>query len=167
MPRPRSLPATIRSPPSETRPADADTVRAAIDTVLDEASGSGRRPTVTAIERRLAIPHATFHRHYADLIDTHFRPRIRAARSQKRTDRPKTDEPKEENLRRLRQENTDLRRTSPCTRRPSGNSASRTTLCAAAAPSSLCPPVAEPPRHHSHDLGPVRVAQRARTGGSA
>ncbi|MET7355881.1 hypothetical protein [Streptomyces mirabilis] len=90
---------------------DADTVKAAIDTVLDEASASGRRPTVTAVERHLGIPHATFHRHYADLIDTHFRPRIPAARSETRTDRPKTDEPKEENLRRLRQENTDLRRT--------------------------------------------------------
>ncbi|MGR6975236.1 hypothetical protein ACU639_37650 [Streptomyces cynarae] len=66
---------------------------------------------VTAIERRLGIPHATFHRHYADLIDTHFRPRIPAAGSQTGTDRLKTDEPKEENLRRLRQENTDLRRT--------------------------------------------------------
>ncbi|NEB03740.1 hypothetical protein [Streptomyces sp. SID13726] len=90
---------------------DVDTVKAAIDTVLDEAFDSGRRPTVTAIERRLGIPHATFHRHYADLIDTHFRPRIPAARSQTRTDRPKTDGPNEENLRRLRQENTDLRRT--------------------------------------------------------
>ncbi|AZP22806.1 hypothetical protein EJC51_46280 [Streptomyces aquilus] len=53
---------------------DAGTVKAAIDTVFDEASASGGRPTVTAIERRLGIPHATFHRHYADLIDTHFRP---------------------------------------------------------------------------------------------
>jgi hypothetical protein len=52
----------------------ADTVKAAMDTVLDEASASGRRPTVTAIERRLGTPHATFHRHYADLIDTHFSP---------------------------------------------------------------------------------------------
>ncbi|GHH29670.1 hypothetical protein [Streptomyces lanatus] len=90
---------------------DADTVKAAIDTVLDEASASGRRPTVTAIERGLGIPHATFHRHYADLIDTHFRPRIPAAGSQTGTDRLKTDKPKDENLRRLRQENTDLRRT--------------------------------------------------------
>ncbi|MFF0291280.1 hypothetical protein [Streptomyces sp. NPDC005262] len=53
---------------------DADTVKAAIDTALEEASAHGRWPTVTAIERRLGIPYATFHRHYADLIDTHFRP---------------------------------------------------------------------------------------------
>ncbi|MEU2288983.1 hypothetical protein ABZ614_45110 [Streptomyces sp. NPDC013178] len=55
---------------------DADTVKAAIDMVLEEAATRGRRPTVIAIERRLGIPHATFHRHHADLIDTHFRPRI-------------------------------------------------------------------------------------------
>jgi hypothetical protein len=90
---------------------DADTVKTAIDTVLEEAFTSGRRPTVTAIERRLGIPHATFHRHYADLIDTHFRPRIPAARAATHTDRPKADETKEENLRRLRKENTDLRLT--------------------------------------------------------
>ncbi|MGW7522670.1 hypothetical protein [Streptomyces sp. NPDC054783] len=90
---------------------DTDTVKAAIDTVLQEASANGRRPTVTAIERRLGIPHATFHRHYADLIDSHFRPRLPAARAETRTDRPKTDERKEANLRRLRQENADLRRT--------------------------------------------------------
>lgn len=58
---------------------DADTVKAAIDMVLEEAATRGHRPTVTAIERRLGIPHATFHRHYAGLIDTHFRPRIPAA----------------------------------------------------------------------------------------
>lgn len=89
---------------------DANTVKAAIDTVLKEAASSGRRPTVTAIERRLGIPHATFHRHYADLIDTHFRPRILAPQAATPTDRPQAAEAKEENLRRLRQENTDLRR---------------------------------------------------------
>ncbi|MFG2707477.1 IS3 family transposase [Streptomyces sp. NPDC048386] len=57
------------------------------------------------------IPHAPFHRHYADLIDTRFRPRIPAVRAETHTDRSKRDETKEENLRRLRQENTDLRRT--------------------------------------------------------
>lgn len=41
---------------------DADAVKAAIDTVLEEAAISGRRPTVTAVERRLGIPHATFQR---------------------------------------------------------------------------------------------------------
>ncbi|MFJ9908749.1 hypothetical protein ACIRVK_38820 [Streptomyces sp. NPDC101152] len=90
---------------------DADTVKAAIDMVLEDAATRGRRPTVTAIERRLAIPHATFHRHYADLIDTHFRPRIPAARAETHRDQPKANETKEENLHRLRKENTDLRLT--------------------------------------------------------
>ncbi|MFD8393734.1 hypothetical protein ACFV2N_32165 [Streptomyces sp. NPDC059680] len=91
---------------------DADTVKAAIDTILQEASASGRRRTVTAIEPHLGIPHATFHRHYADLLDTYFRPRIPTpTQDETRTDRPETDERKEENLRRLRKENTDLRRT--------------------------------------------------------
>ncbi|MET7355291.1 hypothetical protein [Streptomyces mirabilis] len=55
--------------------------KAAIDTVPVEAAARGRRPTVTtvtAVERFLDIPHATFHRHYADLIDARFRPRIPA-----------------------------------------------------------------------------------------
>ncbi|MER7694580.1 hypothetical protein [Streptomyces sp. NPDC097610] len=52
--------------------------KAAIDTVLAEAAARGRRPTVTAVERFLDIPHATFHRRYADLIDARFRPRIPA-----------------------------------------------------------------------------------------
>ncbi|MDX2544086.1 hypothetical protein ACOT81_20935 [Streptomyces sp. WI04-05B] len=91
---------------------DTDTVRAAIDAVLEDADARGRRPTVTAVERRLGIPHATFHRHYADLIDTHFRPRIPApSRPTAPVDRPEADEKKEANLIRLRQENTDLRRT--------------------------------------------------------
>ncbi|WP_370666360.1 hypothetical protein [Streptomyces sp. IBSBF 2507] len=90
---------------------DADTVKAAIDAVLEEAANSRRRPTVAAIERRLGIPHATFHRNYVDLIDTHFRPRISAPRAAMPTDRPQAAEAKEDNLRRLRQENTDLRRT--------------------------------------------------------
>ncbi|MFJ8111638.1 hypothetical protein [Streptomyces sp. NPDC096132] len=90
---------------------DTDTVKAAIDTVLDEAASSGRRPTVTAIERHLGIPHATFHRHYAHLIDTHFRPRIPAPRAETHTVQLPAPTAREENLRRLRQENTDLRRT--------------------------------------------------------
>jgi hypothetical protein len=89
---------------------DADTVKAAIDAVLADAAAAGRRPTVTAIERRLGIPHATFHPHYADLIDTHFRPRIpTATTAQARSSEP--DERREANLARLRQENTELRRT--------------------------------------------------------
>ncbi|MGW2891840.1 hypothetical protein ACWDDN_42360 [Streptomyces griseoruber] len=91
---------------------DTDTVKAAIDTVLAEAATRGRRPTMTAIERLLGIPHATFHRHYADLIDTHFRPRVpKPAQPAASTPSPAADARAEANLSRLRQENTDLRRT--------------------------------------------------------
>ncbi|GAA4555975.1 hypothetical protein ACFYN9_38610 [Streptomyces collinus] len=91
---------------------DADTVKAAIDTVLEEAATRGHRPTVTAIERRLGIPHATFHRHYADLIDTYFRPHVPATTpttAQAQSSEP--DERREANLARLRKEKTELRRT--------------------------------------------------------
>ncbi|MGW5657818.1 hypothetical protein [Streptomyces humi] len=91
---------------------DTDAVKAAIDSVLAEAATRGRRPTVTAIERLLGIPHATFHRHYADLIDTHFRPRIpKSAQTATATSSSTADTRAESNLSRLRRENTELRRT--------------------------------------------------------
>ncbi|WP_327188305.1 hypothetical protein [Streptomyces sp. NBC_01334] len=88
---------------------DADTVKATMDTVLEQAAATGHRPTVAAVERHLGIPHATFHRHYNDLIDEHFRPRIPAPAQPAPGD--ETSGRTESNLRRLRQENTDLRRT--------------------------------------------------------
>lgn len=91
---------------------DTGIVKAAIDAVLAEAAARGRRPTVTAIERLLGIPHATFHRHYADLIDRHFRPRIpEPAQPATTTSSSTADARAEANLSRLRRENTDLRRT--------------------------------------------------------
>jgi hypothetical protein len=87
---------------------DADTVKATIDSVLEHAAATGRRPTITTVERRLGIPHATFHRHYSDLIDEHFRPRIPAPAQPAPGD--KTSERTETKLHRLRQENIDLRR---------------------------------------------------------
>ncbi|MDQ0710781.1 hypothetical protein QFZ55_000233 [Streptomyces luteogriseus] len=87
---------------------DADTVKAAIDSILEHAAATGRRPTVATVERRLGIPHATFHRHYSDLIDEHFRPHIPAPAQPAPGD--KTSGHTEANLRRLRQENTDLSR---------------------------------------------------------
>ncbi|MFD5742595.1 hypothetical protein ACFWHH_23195 [Streptomyces massasporeus] len=90
---------------------DADTVKTAIDTVLAEAVTRGRRPTVTAIERHLGIPHAAFHRHYADLIDTYFRPRIPAPAQPATTEPSGSDARAQANLSRLRKENGDLRRT--------------------------------------------------------
>ncbi|MFF0793735.1 hypothetical protein [Streptomyces spiralis] len=67
---------------------------------------------MTAIERHLGIPHATFHRHYAELIDTHFRPRIpEPAQPATTTSSSAADARAEANLSRLRRENTHLRRT--------------------------------------------------------
>jgi hypothetical protein len=98
---------------------DTDTVKAAIDTVLTDAAARGRRPTVTAIERLLDLPHATFHRHYANLIDAHFRPRIPAPARHAvaavavavAAEPSGSDVRTEANLSRLRRENSDLRRT--------------------------------------------------------
>lgn len=86
-------------------------MKAAIDMVLEEAATRGHRPAVTAIERRLGIPHATFHRHYADLIDTHVRPAFcdhpnHGPGAFLRARRVAGGHPA-----RLRKENTELRRT--------------------------------------------------------
>lgn len=37
--------------------------------VLAESAASGRRATITSVEARLGITHATFYRHYPALID--------------------------------------------------------------------------------------------------
>ena len=56
-----------------------DAVRAAMDSVLASAAAAGRRPTITAVERRLGIPHPTFYRHYQQLITDYFQPRSAAS----------------------------------------------------------------------------------------
>jgi hypothetical protein len=53
---------------TRTLPTD-DEVRHAMHLVLREAAEAGRRPTVTAVERRLGTTHPTFYRTYPDLID--------------------------------------------------------------------------------------------------
>ncbi|MFK0238736.1 helix-turn-helix domain-containing protein [Streptomyces vinaceus] len=88
---------------------DTETVKAAIDTVLEQAVAAGRRPTVTAVERHLGIPHATFHRHYHDLVEEHFLSRVPAPAQPAPTET--ISRRTEENLSRLQRENTDLRRT--------------------------------------------------------
>lgn len=45
-----------------------DEVRQAMTLVLAQARDVGRRPTVTAVERRLGITHPTFYRNFPDLI---------------------------------------------------------------------------------------------------
>lgn len=96
------------------RPAlpDTDTVRTAMDTVLADVAARGRRPTFTAVERHLGLAHATFYRHYRDLITTYFQPRIPRPAAPADDGRPaQAGETTELRLRRLRQENADLRRT--------------------------------------------------------
>ncbi|MEV5906335.1 cell division protein ZapB [Streptomyces sp. NPDC052127] len=95
------------------RPAlpDADTVRAAMDTVLAAAVARGRRPTLTAVERHLGLAHATFYRHYSDLITGYFQPRIPRPTAAADGGPAGADETAARTVRRLRQENTELRRT--------------------------------------------------------
>ncbi|MCX5613429.1 hypothetical protein OHB39_38885 [Streptomyces sp. NBC_00047] len=87
---------------------DSDAVRTAMDAVLAEAAAAGRRATVTAVERRLGVTHATFYRHHHDLITSYFQPRATPAFQPETLS---TGEQARNNLRRLRQENADLRRT--------------------------------------------------------
>lgn len=89
-------------------PAD-DQVTAAMARVLTEAAEHGRKATVTAVERALGIPHATFDRNYRHLLDN-FRQRARqqAAARPARPLSPGTDP--DQAMKRLRRENEDLRR---------------------------------------------------------
>jgi hypothetical protein len=109
----------LASSPWNTQAAHARDLRTS-DTVLTEAAARGRRPTVTSIERLPDLPHATFHRHYANLIDAHFRPRIPAPARPAvavavavavATEPSGSDVRTEADLSRLRKENSDLRRT--------------------------------------------------------
>ncbi|MEV2256241.1 hypothetical protein AB0I94_37770 [Streptomyces sp. NPDC050147] len=88
---------------------DADAVRAAMEAVLAEVADAVRRATVTAVERRLDVTHATFYRHHQDLITGYFQPRATPA-SQPEIPSQDTGDG-QNNLRRLRQKNADLRRT--------------------------------------------------------
>jgi AcrR family transcriptional regulator len=90
-------------------PTTAD-VEQAMAQVLAEAATTGRRATISAVERRLGLPHATFYRNFADLIQQYQQqaspPNTAAALAN--GDGP--DGPTE-TIRRLRSENEDLRRT--------------------------------------------------------
>lgn len=90
-------------------PAD-DHVNAVMVRVLAEAAENGRKATVTAVERALGIPHATFDRTYRHLIDD-FRQR---AQDQSATAKPTREvssgKDPDQVIQRLRRENEDLRR---------------------------------------------------------
>lgn len=53
----------------------SDQVRQAMDEILQDATATGRRPTVRAVEQHLGISHPTFYRNYRDLISEYFQPR--------------------------------------------------------------------------------------------
>ena len=82
-------------------------VRAAMNTELEEAKTSGRRPTVTNVEKRLGIPHATFYRNYAQQVEW-FKAQLAARRENTKSE--PGDIERDDGLARLRQENTDLRK---------------------------------------------------------
>lgn len=87
-------------------PADDD-VQAAMRQVLAEAATSGRRATITAVERQLHITHPTFYRNYPQLISW-----FKAQASAQQPAQPAAATTSTDSaLARLRRENEDLRRT--------------------------------------------------------
>jgi hypothetical protein len=86
-----------------------DEVRRTMHLVLKEAENHGRHPTISAVERRLGIPHPTFYRNFPELIEWF---------KQQRTTAPVTSAVSEERehkrpdevMSRLRRENADLRK---------------------------------------------------------
>lgn len=83
-------------------------VKQAMDEVLAEAARTGRAATVTAVERRLGLRHATFYRHYRPLITDYFRPKSQVSTSPTTTEA--AEETDDKTMKRLRQENTELRK---------------------------------------------------------
>ncbi|MFJ7249782.1 hypothetical protein ACIQWA_34810 [Kitasatospora sp. NPDC098652] len=89
-------------------PTDAE-VKQAMDEVLAQAAQSGRVATVTAVERKLGMRHATFYRHFQPMIAEYFRPRAQPDSTPAML--ATTDEPNaSQTMARLRQENTELRK---------------------------------------------------------
>ena len=90
-------------------PAD-DQVTVVMERVLAEAAENGRRATVTAVERVLGIPHATFDRNYRHLAED-FRQRAQRQAAAARPAGPVSagNDPAQV-MQRLRRENEDLRR---------------------------------------------------------
>ncbi|MFE9604534.1 hypothetical protein [Streptomyces hokutonensis] len=86
-------------------------VKQAMDDILAEAVRTGRTATVTAVERRLGLRHATFYRHYQPLITDYFRPKAQVGSQPTATAAGATDaETGRETMKRLRRENTELRK---------------------------------------------------------
>ncbi|MFC6061461.1 hypothetical protein [Streptomyces ochraceiscleroticus] len=82
-------------------------VRSAMTAELAESEASDRRATVTNVEKQLGVTHATFYRNYSDLIEW-FKAQLVARRQEAVTE--KAASKREDDLARLRRENTDLRK---------------------------------------------------------
>ncbi|MEV0537630.1 hypothetical protein [Kitasatospora sp. NPDC050463] len=82
-------------------------VRSTMETELDESKTTGRRATVTNVEKQLGVTHTTFYRNYPDLIEW-FKAQLAARRTAAVTEKDTTK--REDDLDRLRRENTDLRK---------------------------------------------------------
>ncbi|MGW3954626.1 hypothetical protein ACWEKM_27675 [Streptomyces sp. NPDC004752] len=88
-----------------------DEVQLAMNLVLREAHETGRRATITAVERRLDVKHATFYRNFPHLI-TWFQEQVDAQRDiPKPGQETKRKNAQEDTIADLRRENTQLRRT--------------------------------------------------------
>jgi hypothetical protein len=85
-------------------------VKAAMARVLAQAGENGRKATVTAVERALGIPHATFDRNYRHPIED-FRQRAHdQSVTAKQARAISGGKDPDQGIQRLRRENEDLRR---------------------------------------------------------
>ncbi|WNV83101.1 hypothetical protein [Umezawaea sp. Da 62-37] len=82
-------------------------VRTAMETELRESQALGRRATVSTVEKQVGVSHATFYRNYPDQI-VWFKAQLDAQRETRTS--PKVTAKREDDLARLRGENTDLRK---------------------------------------------------------
>ncbi|CAL9548354.1 hypothetical protein [Streptomyces sp. enrichment culture] len=85
----------------------AEQVRSTMTAELDDSEANGRRATITNVEKQLDVTHATFYRNYPDLIEW-FKAQLVARRQMAVTE--KDTKKREDDLARLRRENTDLRK---------------------------------------------------------
>jgi len=92
---------------TRTLPTD-DEVRDAMHLVLREAADAGRRPTITAVERRLGITHPTFYRTFPQMIEW-FKRQATGKEHAPAPAAPARTDP-ETQAANLRHENEDLRR---------------------------------------------------------
>ncbi|MEU9658727.1 hypothetical protein [Streptomyces chartreusis] len=92
-------------------PLTDDEVQLAMNLVLREAHENGRRATITAVERRLDVKHATFYRNFPHLISWF----QEQGETQRNNPKPEQDtkhkKSPEDTITDLRRENTQLRRT--------------------------------------------------------